>query len=283
MRLKLSVVLPPDTKFLQPVRTEYVKGAFIERSMITRPGGLTGGMIHIDGLSTMQTDVLVRIEQINGTVQVERLTPTVPSFLVSRAPKTIEVAETYLVFGVEHILQGWDHLLFVACLVLIAGSWRRTLITVTGFTIAHSVTLTLAALGLVRLPLPPIEAAIALSIVFLAREIVQHRRDTITWQYPVAVSASFGLLHGFGFAAALKDIGLPQTEIPAALFSFNIGVEIGQIVFVVVVMMLSKAITEINHRFNEASQSEFVNGARAVGYCVGAVAMYWTVERMIAF
>ena len=154
------------------------------------------------------------------------------------------MVKTYLVFGVEHILSGMDHLLFIACLIFIAGTWRRILVTITGFTIAHSLTLTLSALELIRLPVPPIEATIALSIVFLAREIALDRRDTLTWRYPIAVSAGFGLLHGLGFASALKDIGLPQTEIPAALLAFNVGVEIGQIMFVSSMLVVFWLITK---------------------------------------
>lgn len=282
MRLNIHVQLPVGTEISQPTITEYVSNAFIDRSVFKKTGGLAGERIQISGLASVTSDVLVRIERLNGSIVIERLTPAAPSFIVSKVTDSIQVAKTYLLFGIEHILQGWDHLLFVACLAWIAGSWRRILVTITGFTIAHSVTLTLAALELMRLPLPPIEAAIALSIVFLAREIVLERRDTLTWRYPIAVSASFGLLHGFGFASALKDIGLPPTEIPAALFSFNVGVEIGQIIFVLgVVAFLS--IWERMSKMTSSSPRWIARSERLLGYPVGSLAMLWTVERVANF
>ena len=168
-RLRLYLAFPEDVKYINPTRTTYVGGAFVDTSTITRPGGMAGAEIKVVGLTTISTEVLVRIERLDGSTEVARLTPSTPSFIVAGPPVFWDVAKTYLVFGVQHIWQGTDHLLFVACLILIAGSWRRILITVTGFTVAHSVTLSLAALELVRLPVPPIEATIALSIVFLAR------------------------------------------------------------------------------------------------------------------
>ena len=288
-RLGLYVDLPADIETIKPTRTSFVGSAFIETSTIRRRGGLAGAEIHIEGLTTVSTEVLVRIERLDGTTEVARLTPSAPSFVVTRAPQFWDVTKTYLVFGIEHILQGMDHLLFVACLILIAGTWRRILITITGFTIAHSITLTLAALELVRVPVPPIEVAIALSIVFLAREIAFERRDTLTWRYPIAVSATFGLLHGFGFASALRDIGLPQTEIPAALLAFNLGVEIGQILFVMALVggyFVLKAVAQYNRvsparsmRFDQTQSSLTV----PVSYVIGGVASYWMIDRVAAF
>ena len=237
-RLSLYVVLPADVNTVSDVRSAFIGGAYIERSTISRPGGLAGVEISIKGLERFSTDALVRIQRLDGTSETARLNSTTTSFFVKGAPQFWGVVNTYLVFGIEHILNGFDHLLFVACLIFVAGTWRRILVTITGFTLAHSITLTLAGLELVRLPIPPIEATIALSIIFLAREIALDLHDTLTWRYPIAVSASFGLLHGFGFASALSDIGLPQTEIPAALLAFNIGVEIGQVVFVVTMLFV---------------------------------------------
>ena len=288
-RLGLYLVLPTDIETVKPTRTSFVGRAFIETSTIRRAGGLAGAEITIEGLTAVSTEVLVRIERLDGSTEVARLTPSSPSFVVTKVPQFWEVAKTYLVFGVQHILQGMDHLLFVACLILIAGTWRRILITITGFTIAHSVTLTLAALELVRVPVPPIEAAIALSIVFLAREIALERRDTVTWRFPIAVSATFGLLHGFGFASALSEIGLPQTEIPAALLSFNIGVEIGQILFVMALVggyFMLRAVT----LYNPASPARSMRLDRAwtsltvpVSYVIGGVASYWMIDRVAGF
>ncbi len=218
-RLSLYVVFANDVASIKPVRAMFLGQAFIERSTIQRTGGLTGSEITIKGLDRVSTDVLIRIQRLDGTSETARLNAATTSFIVTGIPQFWEVAKTYLLFGIEHILSGYDHLLFIACLIFTAGTWQRILLTITGFTIAHSITLTLAALGLVRIPMAPIEAVIALSIVFLAREIALDRRDTLTWRYPIIVSSSFGLLHGFGFASALSEIGLPQTEIPAALVS----------------------------------------------------------------
>ena len=288
-RMNVSVRLPGDAQMLSPASSVYVRGAFIEKSTVRRPGGLAGAEIYIEGLNAVSTEALVRIERSDGSTEVARLTPSSPSFVVTRAPKFEEVVKTYLVFGVQHILQGLDHLLFVACLILIAGTWHRILITITGFTIAHSITLTLSALELVQLPVPPIEVAIALSIVFLAREIAVNRRDTLTWRYPIAVSSTFGLLHGFGFASALREIGLPQGEIPTALLSFNIGVEIGQIAFVCGVLML---VWIISVGLRQAGAHDSVRVApmdwlrrieKPLAYAAGAVTVMWTLQRIGSF
>ena len=170
-----------------------------------------------------------------------------------------------------------------ACLVLIAGTWRRILVTITGFTIAHSVTLTLAALELVHVPVPPIEVMIALSIVFLAREIACDRRDTLTWRYPIVVSSTFGLLHGFGFASALKDIGLPQTEIPAALLSFNVGVETGQLEFVATILFVFWLMTQALNMLKLASVHWLQRLEKPVAYMVGGITMFWTLDRFSGF
>lgn len=295
LRLGLYVRLPTTAETITPVQSRMVGGAFLERFSISRSGGLKGGEIVIEGLSGLSTDVLVRIERLDGTTEVARLASANPSFVIQGSLTRLEVARTYTLFGIEHILEGIDHLLFVACLILIAGTARRILITITGFTIAHSVTLTLAALNLVRLPIPPIEAVIALSIVFLAREIALDRRDTLTWRYPIAVSSSFGLLHGFGFASALSEIGLPQTEIPAALLAFNVGVEIGQILFVAVIIGLvylaSKLIAaagfaespgQATHK-NATQLVRLGNLEKPVAYMIGSITIIWTLQRAASF
>ena len=272
-----------------------IGGAYIERYTIRSSSGLAGSEIVIEGLSTVSTEVLVRIERLDGTTIVARLLAANPSFVVGESLSRLEVARTYTVFGIEHILGGIDHLLFIACLVLIAGTGRRILITITGFTLAHSITLTLAALELVRLPIPPIEAVIALSIVFLAREIALQRRDTLPWRYPIAVSASFGLLHGFGFASALSEIGLPQTEIPAALLAFNVGVEIGQILFVGVIIATVWVITSIIgylsfigsanlRQLKEIKPFDWLRRIeKPLAYTAGGTTIIWTVERTMVF
>jgi hydrogenase/urease accessory protein HupE len=280
---KLSVVLPADLIRTSPTRRTTMGAIVIERSSVSRQGALAGAQISIQGLDREPTDVLVRIQRLDGTTETARLTAASTSFVVKGSPEFLDVVNTYVVFGVEHIWQGIDHLMFVACLIFIAGSWRRILITITGFTVAHSITLTLAALELVRVPVPPIEATIALSIVFLAREIAIERRDTLTWRYPIAISSTFGLLHGFGFASALSDIGLPQTEIPAALLAFNVGVEIGQVVFVAAIVLLAKSASQLLKAVNISSSNWLRAVEKPIAYGVGGITMLWTIERVVLF
>ncbi len=286
-RLGLYVRLPDDSTIVAQTTSSFLGGAFIERSTISRSGGLAGAEIYIEGLSTTLTDVLVRIGRLDGSTQVVRLTPSVPSFVVDAAPTVMGVAKTYLVLGMQHIWKGVDHLLFVACLIMIAGTWRRILITITGFTVAHSITLALAALELVRLPVPPVEATIALSIVFLATEFARARRDTLTWRYPIAVAGSFGLLHGFGFASVLSEIGLPQTEIPAALLFFNVGVEVGQVLFVALLIGSAAVLTALGviERNDGIGEEGIIplRLARPVAYLAGPLAAYWVIERVAGF
>lgn len=286
----LDVKLPSDVKVIEVQRPLLADAAIISRSIISRAGGLTGAAVAVDGLERVSTDVLVRIQRLNDSIEVFRLTAAKPAFVITSAATNMDVAKTYVVFGVEHILQGVDHLLFVACLVFIAGSWGRILATITGFTLAHSITLTLATLNLVQLPIAPVEVAISLSIVFLAREIFHRRRDTLTWRFPIAISMIFGLLHGFGFASALSDIGLPQTDIAAALLAFNVGVEIGQVGFVAAllgVFYLAKICVALFQELEERSARRPVHTnalrwlERPVAAGVGGVAMFWMIERLV--
>lgn len=282
-RLSLYVHLPNDVvQSSDPIST-FVGSAYIERSTISRQGGLAGVKVSVYGLQQLATDVLVRIQRLDGSSETARLNASATSFVVKGAAQFWDVVHTYFVFGVEHILGGFDHLLFVACLIFIAGTWQRILVTITGFTVAHSITLVLAAIDLVHLPAAPIEAAIALSIVFLAREIVLDRRDTLTWRYPVAVAASFGLLHGFGFASALSEIGLPQAEIPAALLMFNIGVELGQIAFVAGMIFVFWLITQCLKIIKKGSLYWLSSVEKSLAYCVGTITMFWTIERIAGF
>ncbi|MEL7186879.1 MAG: HupE/UreJ family protein, partial [Pseudomonadota bacterium] len=198
-------------------------------------------------------------------------------FVMPGKETAASVAGQYTWLGAEHIWIGFDHLLFLLCLIWIAGTWKRILITVTGFTIAHSLTLALSALEIVRLPVPPVEAAIALSVLFLAVEVTKGRRDSLTWQHPIAVSSSFGLLHGLGFAAVLGEIGLPQTEVLTGLIFFNVGVELGQVAFALGVVLLLRVATAL---LGESMQHH----ARPVmGYAVGCLSAYWLIGRVVAF
>ena len=234
LRLAIYVSLPEGTNDVTPPRGTFNGGAYTERRTIRRSGGIAGQTIAIEGLSGTSTDVLVRIEGLGGAMQTERLSPTKTAFVVRATPSAREVATTYLHLGVEHILLGFDHLLFVLALVILVRDWRRVAVTVTAFTVAHSITLAAATLGWVNVPGPPVEAAIALSIVLIAVEIVNARRGmvSLTMRWPWLVAFCFGLLHGLGFAGALAEVGLPHHAIPVALLFFNLGVEVGQLAFV---------------------------------------------------
>jgi hydrogenase/urease accessory protein HupE len=192
----------------------------------------------------------------------------------------LAVIVAYFIHGVEHILTGFDHLLFVFGLMLLVRSAWMLIKTVTAFTIAHSITLALAALGVVHVPGPPVEAAIALSILLLATEIVRANRGqhSFTAQWPWVVAFSFGLLHGFGFASALSQIGLPQSEIPLALFSFNVGVEAGQLIFVGAVLGLLWVLSHIKR------PALTIRLARPISsYAVGILAAFWFIQRLTLF
>jgi hydrogenase/urease accessory protein HupE len=279
-RLGLYVSLPEGVKDVASPRGAFAGTVFVERRTIARDGGLVGQTIGIDGLPATLTDVLVRIEDLNGITQTERLTPTQPSFTVKAAPGAAEVAATYLRLGIEHILLGIDHLLFVAALLILVRGWRRVVATITAFTIAHSITLAAATLGFVHVPGPPVEAAVALSIVLVAAEIVNARRGApgLTARRPWLVAFAFGLLHGFGFAGALSEVGLPQHAIPLALLFFNLGVEAGQLIFVAAVMLLVGA----GRRIMQATPPTLARLDIAAGYAIGTVAAWWLVERTMA-
>jgi hydrogenase/urease accessory protein HupE len=287
LRLAIYVNLPEGTIDAAPPRAGFSGGAYTERRTIRRNGGLTGQTISIEGLSGTSTDVLVRLENLGGATQTERLSPTNTTFVVQTAPGAWEVATTYLRLGIEHILFGFDHLLFVLALVILVRDWRRVALTVTAFTIAHSITLAAATLGLVNVAGPPVEATIALSIVLVAVEIVNARRGTpsLAARWPWLIAFCFGLLHGFGFAGALAEVGLPHHAIPIALLFFNLGVEIGQLVFVAAVLTAGALFRRaIALRVEPALVQQTVNRLDVtVAYAIGAVAAYWLIERTSAF
>ncbi len=226
---------------------------------------------------------LFRLKEVSGKVITRVLRPDETVWTVPKSPSWTDVALGYLRLGIEHIWSGIDHLLFVTGLLILAGTVRRVLITITGFTIAHSITLSLSALDIVRLPDAPVEAAIAFSILFLAREIARPHPDGIAARYPILVSSSFGLLHGFGFAAALRDVGLPTNELAAGLFCFNLGVEIGQILFIAAILVaLFVARQAIALARVPAIQLHHRLGL-ICGYGLGIPAAFWFVQRLAAF
>ncbi len=228
---------------------------------------------------------LVRISRQSGETHSLLASPEQTEVIIPEVESFGAVARDYLTLGVKHILEGYDHLLFLVCLMLIAGTGHRILITITGFTFAHSITLALSALGVVHVPIPPVEAAIALSIVFLAVEIVRGDPKSLTYRYPIAVAASFGLLHGFGFAAVLGETGLPQTEIPAALLFFNVGVELGQIAFVLAVVLVYQLVRFAGRTLMDRDLS--IAALRPLqapaAYAVGILASFWMIQRVATF
>ena len=282
MRLGLYVEFPLGSMNVTAPRGLMVNNAFTERWTVKRPNGLTGGTIHIAGLTATMTDVLVRMERLDGTTQVTRLTPSAPSFVVEAGPRAMQVAATYLILGVEHILLGIDHLLFVLALLILVKGTRRLIATVTAFTVAHSLALAGATLGFVHVPGPPVEAAIALSIVFVAAEIMHSRQGKagLTERFPWVVAFSFGLLHGFGFASALNEVGLPQAAIPIALLFFNVGVELGQLLFIASVFVVIALARRVMRR-SRVWQPAWA--WRIPPYAIGSVAMFWVIQRIAAF
>ena len=278
LRLGLYVELPAGCTNVTKPRASMVNNAFTERWTVKCAGGLTGGTIHIAGLMATTTDVLVRLERLDGTTQVTRLAPSAPSLVVEAAPSALEVARTYVVLGVEHILTGIDHLLFVLSLLIITGGGWRLVKTVTAFTISHSITLSAATLGYVHVPQQPVEAVIALSIVFVAAEIVRmHRGITgITASAPWIVALTFGLMHGLGFAGGLSEAGLPAGHIPTALLFFSLGVESGHFLFIAVVLSVIVLVRRM--------RIPFPHWADLVPpYAIGSVAMCWFIQRTLSF
>ncbi len=271
LRLGLYVRLPAGcAPKAEPTRS-IAGAAYNEKWVAHCAEGLRGQVISIDGLRA----TLARIEYRDGTVEVVRLTPESPTVTVRGAQTAWEVARGYFQLGVDHILSGVDHLLFVLALILLIQSRWMLVKTITAFTVAHSITLAGAALGYFSLPQPPVEAAVALSIAFVASELAKtgpgSKRFSLT--YPWVVAFAFGLLHGFGFAGALKEIGLPQGDVPLALLTFNLGVEAGQLLFVAGVLIVFKGAGLL-------ASVPFAKARPATAYAIGTIAMVWLVDRL---
>lgn len=277
LRLALSPTFSDPVEALTPVATQLTGNAAVQTWRV-RAESLRGQTLRIAGLETTMTDTLVRIAFLDGSTWVERLTPRQSESLIPTRPSAWGVAATYLALGVEHILTGVDHLLFILALLLLTkGTWRLAK-TVTAFTVAHSITLALATLGIVHVPSKPVEAVIALSIVFIAAEIVRipRGRAGLAAKMPWIVAFTFGLLHGFGFAGALSETGLPEGHIPVALLFFNLGVEAGQLLFVAGVLTLVAAARRI--RISWPRWAELTPP-----YAIGGLAMFWVIQRVAAF
>jgi hydrogenase/urease accessory protein HupE len=274
LRLALYPDLPAACATQTAPKSTFVDNAFTDRWSVRCEGGLAGRTIGIKGLAASATDVLVRLARREGRSQIVRLTPDKPSFVVEAEPSAWRVALTYLRLGRDHILLGVDHLLFVLGLLLIVPDRWMLLKTITAFTLAHSLTLAVATLGYASAPVPPLNAAIALSILFLGPEIVRHERGgtSLTLRHPWVVAFAFGLLHGFGFASGLNTVGLPRGDIPLALLFFNLGVEAGQLGFVALMLLLLRSFRALEMRWPRIVEL-------APGYTVGALGAYWTIQR----
>lgn len=296
--------LPVALKFPEVAKTQgepviqRLSDSIVERSVIdTGETGLAGQRIDFIGLQATITDVLVRVQLLNGVHISLLVHPREPWVDVPAQQGSWAVLFTYIRHGIDHILMGYDHLLFVLALMLIVRQTRVLIWTITSFTLAHSITLALATLGVVHVPGPPVEASIALSILLLAHEIGRLRRweaqvgegvvqvsagittnKPLTARWPWVVAFTFGLLHGFGFASALTEVGLPQSDLPLALFAFNLGVELGQLTFIAVVLSV---LAIFRHMGLPQSVRRFAQGFAT--YAIGIMAGFWFLQRVSGF
>ena len=281
MRLPIALRFAEGVRtVVEPVESE-LNDSLIERRVIDAgPEGLVGQRIEFVGLQASITDVLVRVSRLDGSLTTSLVHPAQPWIEITATPGVFSVAGVFLIHGIQHILGGFDHLLFVFGLLLLVGNGWMLVKTITAFTLAHSITLALATLGAVQLPGPPVEATIALSILLLAVEIARKNRDetSFTLQWPWVVAFFFGLLHGFGFAGALAEIGLPQHDLPLALFTFNVGVEIGQLMFVAVVLSLRALLLRCR-----LPRPAVLYARPIASYGLGTLAAFWFFQRVSSF
>jgi HupE/UreJ protein len=277
-RLSLHASFSGHTENITPIATRMTGNASVQTWWLRAVDPLRGQDIGIAGLDGTVSDALVRIEFADGSAWVQRLTPQQTTATVPAQQTVWNVAAVYLQLGIEHILTGFDHLLFVLALLIICRTTWLLVKAITAFTVAHSITLALATMDIVSVPSKPVEAVIALSIVFVAAEIVRagQGREGIAARAPWIVAFTFGLLHGFGFAGALAEVGLPHGHIPTALLFFNVGVEVGQLMFVGVVLTLIAAVRRLGFTAPRWA-------AMVPAYAIGIVAMFWTIERVATF
>jgi hypothetical protein len=278
--LGLTPVLPEFLEPVGPPSSRRTNGNGYVEFTSYRTGGqsLTGATLAIEGLGPIQTDVLVRISLADGSAHSTILRAGNESYTIPAQATKADIAVSYWGMGTIHILEGFDHLLFLLTLLLIVTGLWPLLKTVTAFTVAHSLTLAFATLGLVNIPPAPTEAVISLSIVLLAVEAVRKFGGelTLSERYPWVVAFTFGLVHGLGFAGALSEIGIPQNEVPLALLMFNLGVETGQVLFVVAVSLLLAGVSNLHNRTADGLM-------RTAPYAIGGLAAFWTIERVVAF
>ena len=278
LRLALSVAIAGGAEPMAPIVSRVTDNAMVQTWQMRAIAPLAGQQVRVIGLENTVSDALLRVEFLDGRSWTQRLTPAAPRATIPAAQSGSGVAATYLGLGIEHILLGYDHLLFVLGLMLITVTLKQLVKAITAFTAAHSITLAAAALGIVHVPPKPVEAAIALSIAFVASEIVRAREGTasLAAKAPWAVAFVFGLLHGFGFAGALSEIGMPQGHIPVALLFFNLGVEAGQLLFVTAVMTLAGLV--------RVTRLPLPRWAPLVPpYAIGSIAVFWMIQRISVF
>lgn len=277
MRLRLEPQLPESLEPVGQASERLIPGASVQNLTMKSDGSsIVGDTVTIDGLSALQIDVLLRIELADGTSHSVILRPSSTSFTIPARPSNVELAWSYFLIGIKHILEGVDHLLFILGLVLIVRSTSMLIKTITAFTLAHSITLAIATLGLASTPLPPLNVLIALSILFLGPEIVRVWRGqtSFTIRHPWVVAFAFGLLHGFGFASGLEMTGLPTREIVLALLMFNVGVEAGQLFFVALTIAMIHSFAALEIRWPRWAEW-------TPGYAVGSLGALWVIQRTV--
>lgn len=272
---ELKPKIPPECRRTHDIEMKRVETAYVERWRVSCEKSWVGSEVGVQGISNSQSNVILRVLLADGHKYQHILNAEHPSFVIPEHPRISVVFKNYLVLGIKHILTGWDHLLFVLGLVLLVKGRRQLLWTITAFTLGHSLTLTLAILGWARIPSGPVEALIALSILVLAVELTrkQKGRGTFFHRYPWGLAFGFGLLHGLGFAGALAEVGLPAGEIPLALFSFNLGIELGQVLFIsaiLAVQILSKPLP----------LPSIAKRMEIPAYSIGSLAAFWFFERL---
>jgi hydrogenase/urease accessory protein HupE len=274
---KIYPVLPSNWEIIDE-QSNLLPGNLRRTYTVKAANEIEGNKLYFKGQEKTLIDVLVSIKKMDGVQYSSMVKPSNPSYLIPVTQDKYSVIKTYLVLGFEHILLGIDHLLFVLALLLITKGFGRLVKTITAFTIAHSITLSLATLGVLGLPGAPVEAVIALSIVFLAVELIHYYngREGLTVRHPWIVAFTFGLLHGFGFAGALSEVGLPQTDIPYALLFFNVGVELGQLAFVLITIAFIWVLAKIKINWP-------VWIKKVPPYAIGSMASFWLIERVIGF
>lgn len=278
-KLPVKLLMPKECSLALPKTSQLINSTYLDRWQMKCDGGLADKTLFIEGLKSTGTDIILRLELLSGVSHSKLLNPSNSSYLVPTDASAWQIVKTYSWLGITHILLGFDHLLFVFALLLIVKNMRRLLWTITAFTLAHSLTMIVATLGIVHLPSAPVEAIIALSILFLAMEIIHEKQGQrgLTSRYPWIIAFIFGLLHGFGFAGALAEIGLPQQAITLALIFFNIGVELGQLMFVATIVIIVLML----QRF---SYPAVLNKLQTVVvYMIGGVSAFWLIERTLSF